>query len=44
MNVQPRESPDPVERLAAIIGARGLITDSQELAPRLSDWRGLYER
>jgi FAD/FMN-containing dehydrogenase len=31
-----------LERLAAIVGAQGLITEPGEIEPYLVDWRGLY--
>jgi FAD/FMN-containing dehydrogenase len=32
-----------LDRLAAILGPRGLLTDAADLAPHLADWRGLYQ-
>jgi FAD/FMN-containing dehydrogenase len=39
-----RPAPDAalLDRLAALLGPRGLLTDPADLAPHLSDWRGLY--
>ena len=34
--------PALLERLEALLGPRGLLTDPAELAPRSTDWRGLY--
>jgi FAD/FMN-containing dehydrogenase len=31
------------DRLGAILGPRGLLTDAADLAPHLADWRGLYQ-
>jgi FAD/FMN-containing dehydrogenase len=31
-----------IDRLAAILGPRGILTDPADLAPHLSDWRMLY--
>jgi FAD/FMN-containing dehydrogenase len=31
-----------LDRLSATLGPRGLLTDPADLAPHLSDWRGLY--
>ena len=31
-----------LDRLRAILGPRGLLTEAADLAPHLSDWRGLY--
>jgi FAD/FMN-containing dehydrogenase len=31
-----------LDRLSATLGPRGLLTDPSDLAPHLSDWRGLY--
>jgi FAD/FMN-containing dehydrogenase len=31
------------DRLAAILGPRGLLTDAADIAPHLADWRGLYQ-
>ena len=31
------------DRLAAILGPRGLLTDPADIAPHLADWRGLYQ-
>jgi FAD/FMN-containing dehydrogenase len=31
-----------LDRLAAILGPRGLLTGPADIAPHLSDWRGLY--
>ena len=32
-----------LDRLGAILGPRGLLTDPSDLAPHLADWRGLYQ-
>ena len=42
MNARIEAASDFQQRLAAIVGARGLITDAAEMAPYLSDWRALY--
>jgi FAD/FMN-containing dehydrogenase len=42
MNATPGTN-DLIAALGAIVGERGLITDAAEMAPYLSDWRGLYE-
>ncbi len=34
---------DLLARLAAIVGPHGLVTDAADMAPYLTDWRGLYE-
>ena len=34
---------DLLARLDAIVGPRGLVIDPGEMAPRLTDWRGLYQ-
>ncbi|MCZ8148207.1 MAG: FAD-binding oxidoreductase [Roseomonas sp.] len=31
------------DRLAAILGPRGLLTNATDIAPHLADWRGLYQ-
>lgn len=31
-----------LDRLAALLGPRGLLTDPADLEPHLADWRGLY--
>lgn len=35
-------APTLIERLAAIVGPQGLITDPQDLEPYVVDWRGIY--
>ena len=35
--------PALLDRLAAILGPRGLLTDPADIAPHLSDWRALYQ-
>jgi FAD/FMN-containing dehydrogenase len=35
-------STSQLERFAAIVGQDGLVTDAVELAPYLTEWRGLY--
>jgi FAD/FMN-containing dehydrogenase len=32
-----------LDRLAGILGPRGLLTDPADIAPHLADWRGLYQ-
>jgi FAD/FMN-containing dehydrogenase len=32
-----------LDRLSAILGPRGLLTDPADIAPHLSDWRALYQ-
>ena len=32
----------PLDRLAALLGPRGLLTDAAALEPHLADWRALY--
>src|SRR3954471_11242730 len=42
---QPMPPPVPpglLDRLAALLGPRGLLTDPADLAPHLADWRALY--
>jgi len=34
--------PGLLDRLAAILGPRGLLTEASDIAPHLSDWRALY--
>ncbi|WP_270936664.1 FAD-binding oxidoreductase [Falsiroseomonas oryzae] len=36
-------SPTLLDRLSAILGPRGLLTDPADIAPHLTDWRGLYQ-
>ena len=43
MNALPSSAPDLLARLDAVVGARGLVTDTAGMAPYLTDWRGLYE-
>ena len=38
----PDIQPPLLDRLAAILGPRGILTDPADLAPHLSDWRMLY--
>jgi FAD/FMN-containing dehydrogenase len=40
----PDTQPQPalLDRLSAILGPRGLLTDPGDVAPHLADWRGLY--
>lgn len=35
--------PGLLDRLAAILGPRGLLTEKGDIAPHLADWRGLYQ-
>jgi len=35
-------APALLDRLAAILGPRGLLTDAADIAPHLVDWRNLY--
>ena len=37
-----RPAPGLVERLKAIVGERGLVTDEREMEPFETDWRGQY--
>src|SRR5919205_4373111 len=42
---QPRPSPLApalLDRLAALLGPRGILTEPGDLEPHLADWRGLY--
>ena len=34
--------PGLLDRLAALLGPRGLLTEAADLEPHLADWRGLY--
>ncbi len=43
MNARPRVADDLPQRLAAIVGARGIVTDAADMAPYLADWRALYQ-
>ena len=43
MNAQLQISGDLLQRLTAIVGARGIITDAADMAPHLADWRVLYK-
>ena len=36
------ERPELTDRLAALLGPKGLTTDAHDLAPWLTDWRGRY--
>ena len=42
MSTQAAGATDLSARLDAILGQRGLVTDPGEMAPYLTDWRGLY--
>jgi FAD/FMN-containing dehydrogenase len=33
---------DVIERLGAIVGAQGLLTDAKDVEPYVLDWRGIY--
>jgi FAD/FMN-containing dehydrogenase len=35
--------PGLLDRLSAILGPRGLLTEPGDIAPHLADWRGLYQ-
>jgi FAD/FMN-containing dehydrogenase len=35
--------PGLLDRLSAILGPRGLLTEPGDIAPHLTDWRGLYQ-
>ena len=43
MNANPHEGSTLRQRLAAIVGERGIITAAEDMAPYLADWRGLYQ-
>jgi FAD/FMN-containing dehydrogenase len=43
LNARPKAASDLPQRLAAIVGARGIITDAADMAPYLTDWRALYQ-
>jgi FAD/FMN-containing dehydrogenase len=43
MNAGPHATTALLQRLAMIVGARGLITDAADMAPYLADWRALYQ-
>jgi FAD/FMN-containing dehydrogenase len=43
MTARPRVAADLREHLAAVVGARGIITDAADMAPYLADWRDLYK-
>ena len=38
----PAPCPPALDRLAALLGPRGLLTDPADLEPHLADWRALY--
>ena len=43
MNARPQAASDLPQRLGAIVGARGMLTDAADMAPYLADWRTLYQ-
>ena len=43
MNARPKITGDMPQRLTAIVGERGIITDGPDMAPYLADWRDLYK-
>lgn len=43
MNARNPAAGDLADRLAAIVGERGVVTDAAEMGPYLSDWRELYK-
>ena len=43
MNARLEAAGDLRQRLAAIVGARGIVTDAADMAPYLTDWRALYQ-
>ncbi len=43
MSAQPEISADLIARLAAIVGAAGLVTDPAEMTLYLTDWRDLFQ-
>ncbi len=43
MNDQSQLVTDLPQRLATIVGAKGVVTDAAEMAPYLADWRDLYK-
>jgi len=43
MNDRPAFPAPLVERLRAIVGERGLVTDAADLAPSTVDWRGQFQ-
>jgi FAD/FMN-containing dehydrogenase len=43
MSAQPPLATDLLARLGGIVGPRGLLTEPGDMAPYLTDWRGLYE-
>ena len=38
----PEKNADLLARLSAIVGTAGLLTAPDDIAPYLTDWRGLY--
>ncbi|MEO8443235.1 MAG: FAD-binding oxidoreductase, partial [Betaproteobacteria bacterium] len=42
MNARPQVAGELPQRLAEIVGERGLITAAADMAPYLADWRDLY--
>src|SRR4051812_7466794 len=43
MNARVQVAGDLPQRLAAIVGERGIITAAADMAPYLADWRDLYK-
>ncbi len=43
MNARLETASDLQQRLAAIVGARGIVSAAADMAPYLSDWRALYQ-
>jgi FAD/FMN-containing dehydrogenase len=43
MNARPQVAGELPQRLAEIVGERGIITTAADMAPYLADWRDLYK-
>jgi len=38
----PARAAAPLDRIRAVVGAQGIITDAADLEPYIADWRGFY--
>src|SRR3972149_1640680 len=42
MATQPRTTPFVIERIGAVVGPQGLLTEPRDVEPFTADWRGIY--
>ena len=42
MATQPHTTPSVIERIGAVVGPQGLLTEPRDVEPFTADWRGIY--